>query len=52
MTYEPCIYQISKHNKAAFHERFRDHAIRIMRRHACAIVAVWEAKSDPRGELE
>jgi hypothetical protein len=33
------IYEIFEHNKAAFHARFRDHAARIMRRHAFDIVA-------------
>jgi heme-degrading monooxygenase HmoA len=37
------IYKIVEHNKHAFHQRFRDHAARIMLRHGFRIVAMWEA---------
>ena len=40
------IYEIFEHNKAAFHERFRDHAMRIMKRYGFDFVSLWEAKSD------
>ncbi|HEV8468866.1 MAG TPA: NIPSNAP family protein [Candidatus Limnocylindria bacterium] len=40
------IYQIFEHNKAAFHARFRDHAMPIMKRYGFDFVALWEAKSD------
>ena len=40
------IYEIFDHNKAAFHERFRDHAMRIMKRYGFDFVSLWEAKSD------
>lgn len=46
------IYEIFEHNKAAFHERFRDHAMRIMReRYGFDFVALWETKSGDRTEF-
>lgn len=36
------IYEVVERNKQAFHERFRDHAARIMARHGFRIVAEWE----------
>ncbi|MBK1657221.1 NIPSNAP family protein [Paracraurococcus ruber] len=40
------IYQIFDHNKAEFHARFRDHVVRIMRRHAFDIAGMWEARGE------
>jgi heme-degrading monooxygenase HmoA len=45
------VYEIFEHNKAAFHERFRDHAVRIMRRHGFTILSMWESKSETRTEF-
>lgn len=45
------IYEIFEENKAAFHDRFRDHAARIMRRHGFRIVAMWEARGDGKTEF-
>ncbi|MET0336683.1 MAG: NIPSNAP family protein [Caulobacter sp.] len=45
------VYEIFNGNKAAFHERFRDHAVRIMERHDFDIVAMWEAKTAARTEF-
>ena len=45
------IYEIFDHNKQAFHDRFRDHAMRIMARHGFNIVATWETKNDARTEF-
>lgn len=45
------IYEIFDHNKQAFHDRFRDHAMRIMKRYDFHIVAMWEAKNDVRTEF-
>jgi hypothetical protein len=45
------IYEIFEHNKAAFHERFRDHAVRIMKRHGFTILSMWEAKTPKRTEF-
>jgi hypothetical protein len=45
------IYEIFERNKAAFHARFRDHAMRIMRRYGFEFVAMWESKTDRRTEF-
>lgn len=45
------IYEIFEANKAAFHARFRDHAMPIMARHGFDILAMWEARSDARTEF-
>ncbi len=51
MIHQLRIYEIFEHNKAAFHERFRDHAARIMRSYGFAIIAVWEAQTEARTEF-
>ncbi len=45
------IYEIFDGNKKAFHERFRDHAMRIMARYGFKIVATWESRRHNRTEL-
>jgi hypothetical protein len=45
------IYEIFEHNKAAFHARFRDHAMRIMKRYGFRFVALWESRSGERTEF-
>jgi hypothetical protein len=45
------VYEIFNGNKKAFHERFRDHAKRIMARYDFKIVAIWEAKKAERTEF-
>lgn len=45
------IYEIFDANKKAFHDRFRDHAMRIMARYDFKIVATWESKKDNRTEF-
>jgi hypothetical protein len=45
------IYEIFDHNKQAFHDRFRDHAMRIMKKYDFNIVAQWEAKNGARTEF-
>ncbi|MBX3503462.1 MAG: NIPSNAP family protein [Alphaproteobacteria bacterium] len=45
MLYQLRIYEIFERNKAAFHDRFRDHAARIMGRYGFRIVAMWEAQT-------
>ncbi len=42
------IYEIFDSNKKAFHDRFRDHALRIMAKYDFKIVATWESKKDDR----
>ncbi|CAN7606318.1 NIPSNAP family protein [Phenylobacterium sp. LjRoot225] len=51
MLYQLRIYEIFEHNKAAFHARFRDHALRIMKRNGFDIVATWEATTAERTEF-
>jgi hypothetical protein len=45
------IYEIFDSNKKAFHDRFRDHAMRIMARYDFNILAMWESKKDNRTEF-
>jgi hypothetical protein len=45
------IYEIFENNKAAFHERFRDHAARIMAKYDFNIVSMWESKFAGRTEF-
>jgi hypothetical protein len=45
------IYEIFERNKHAFHERFRDHAIRIMQRHGFRILGAWESGTAGRTEF-
>ena len=45
------IYEIFDANKKAFHDRFRDHASRIMARYDFKIVAMWETRSGDRTEF-
>jgi hypothetical protein len=45
------IYEIFDSNKKALHDRFRDHAMRIMAKYDFKIVATWESKRDNRTEF-
>ena len=45
------IYEIFENNKQAFHERFRDHAMRIMAKYDFKIVAQWETRHEGRTEF-
>ena len=45
------IYEIFDSNKQASHDRFRDHAMRIMAKYDFKIVATWESKKDNRTEF-
>jgi hypothetical protein len=45
------IYEIFETNKQAFHDRFRDHAMRIMKKYDFDIVAMYETKSGGRTEF-
>ena len=49
--YQLRVYELYPHSKAAFHDRFRDHAARIMRRHGFEIVAMWEAGTAEKPEF-
>lgn len=37
------IYEINRDNKDAFHARFQDHALRIMKRYDFRIIDMWES---------
>ena len=45
------VYEIFEHNKSAFHERFRDHAVRIMAKYDFKILAIWETQHQGRTEF-
>jgi len=45
MIHQLRIYEIFDHNKEAFHERFRDHASRIMKSYGFDIKAAWETRT-------
>ncbi|MPY89959.1 MAG: NIPSNAP family containing protein [Luteitalea sp.] len=49
--YQLRIYEIFEENKAAFHDRFRDHAARIMKKYDFKIIAMWESQTDARTEF-
>ena len=51
MIHQLRIYEIFEQNKAAFHDRFRDHAARIMRTYSFNILAMWETETDQRTEF-
>ncbi|GHD59404.1 hypothetical protein GCM10017083_43540 [Thalassobaculum fulvum] len=51
MIHQLRIYQIFEDTRAAFHDRFRDHAARLMRQHGFDIRAMWEARTDTRREF-
>ena len=51
MIHQLRVYEIFERNKAAFHARFRDHAMRIMRKYGFDFVAMWEATTDERTEF-
>ena len=51
MIHQLRVYEIFEGNKAAFHDRFRDHAARIMERHGFRILAIWEASDEDRTEF-
>jgi NIPSNAP len=45
------IYEIFEETKAAFHERFRDHAARLMAKYDFRFVAAWESTTEGRVEF-
>ena len=51
MIHQLRIYEIFEHNKAAFHDRFRDHAARIMKTYGFDILVIWETKTAERTEF-
>jgi heme-degrading monooxygenase HmoA len=51
MIHQLRIYEIFEHNKSAFHERFRQHAMRIMHTYGFEILAIWETRAGDRTEF-
>lgn len=51
MIHQLRIYEIFEHNKAAFHERFSRHALRIWQPYGFKLVATWEAQNEERTEF-
>lgn len=52
MIHQLRIYEIFEHNEAAFHQRFRDHAMRIMQqKYGFQFVALWESSHEGRTEF-
>lgn len=49
--YQLRIYEIFESNKNQFHERFRDQAMRIMKKYNFKITSIWESKSDKKTEF-
>ncbi|MBW4457115.1 MAG: NIPSNAP family protein [Nostoc indistinguendum CM1-VF10] len=45
------IYKVNRSNKDAFHQRFQDHALRIMKRHGFKIIDIWESDSGEKVEF-
>jgi len=45
------IYELNRSNKDAFHRRFQDHALRIMKRHGFRIIDMWESDSGTKVEF-
>ena len=43
--YQLRIYEVSPDKREVFHNRFRDHALRIMKRYGFEIIALWESTS-------
>lgn len=51
MIHQLRVYELFEHNKDAFHQRFRDHATRIMRRHGFKFIGMWDATTNRRREF-
>src|SRR6266487_554120 len=51
MIHQLRIYEIFEQNKQAFHDRFRDHASRIMKSYGFDILGTWETKMGDRTEF-
>jgi heme-degrading monooxygenase HmoA len=45
------VYEVNRSNREAFHRRFQDHALRIMRRHGFRIVDMWESDTGEKVEF-
>lgn len=45
------IYEIPRANEGVFHNRFRDHALRIMARHGFAVRSIWRSEHADKVEF-
>lgn len=45
------VYEVPKENKQVFLDRFRDHALRIMKKYDFTIVAIWESEFADKTEF-
>jgi hypothetical protein len=37
------VYEVNRDNRDPFHERFRDHALRLMKKHGFTVIDMWES---------
>ncbi|AUG98858.1 NIPSNAP family protein [Pectobacteriaceae bacterium CE70] len=44
--YQLRIYKVNLEKREAFHDRFKNHAMRIMKKYAFSIVAMWETVTE------
>jgi heme-degrading monooxygenase HmoA len=51
MIHQLRIYEIFEDNKQAFHDRFRDHAMRIMESLSFRFVTLWESRTEERTDF-
>lgn len=51
MIHQLRIYEIFDENKQAFHDRFEEHAIRIMESYGFRFLSLWESSSGDRTEF-
>lgn len=51
MIHQLRIYEIFDQNNAAFHNRFRDHATRIMKTYSFTFLSMWETRTGNRTEF-
>ena len=51
MIHQLRVYELFENNKQAFHDRFRDHAIRIMESYGFHFLSIWETEADERTEF-
>lgn len=49
--YQLRIYEVPMENREVFHERFKDHALRIMKNYGFNVLNIWESVSDDRLEF-
>jgi hypothetical protein len=45
------IYEINRQNRDPFHERFQDHALRIMKKYGFNVIDMWESETSEKLQL-